>query len=62
MRNFTVRIISEVAKGIGISLEASAIFSFVSHQIDFPQFIFFVISRYIVYSSWSNFRGISWIG
>jgi len=52
-----VEIISEVAKGIGISLEASAIFS----QIDFPQFIFFVINRYIVYSSWSNFRGISWI-
>lgn len=38
-----MEIISEVAKGIGISLEASAIFSFASHQIDFPQFIFFVV-------------------
>ncbi|GAB6066221.1 hypothetical protein JCM9492_13710 [Aquifex pyrophilus] len=42
MQKLKFKVISEVSKGIGISLEASAIFSFISHQIDFAYFIFFV--------------------
>jgi len=41
-KNIHLKVISEVSKGIGISLEASAIFSFISQQIDFTYFIFFV--------------------
>ena len=42
IQNISLKVISEVAKGIGISLEASAIFSYVSKQIGFTYFIFFV--------------------
>ncbi len=43
MQNISLRVVSEVAKGIGISLKASAIFSFISQQIGFNYFIFFVL-------------------
>ena len=42
-KNVSIKVISEVAKGIGISLEASAIFSFISQQINFNYFIFFIL-------------------